>query len=1133
MFISNKGIGTSLIYKNLFTLAITFSSTHIKSTDILENMAKGIPILHSKLMAPRTADTVTRDKLRALLSEIPKKKIITVTAGAGYGKTTFIAQAVQGFDTVWYRLDNLDRDLTTFMHHLIEGVRRMYPDFGQEIIKRLDENLNLGLEYKGIITLFIHELHTKLKKDIMIVLDDYHSVQDSPMIRNAVQLLTEHLCTSAHLILISRSEIPLKLSRLRTMREVLDINPEDLLFTTEEIRQFFTQLFGITLTSDSLEILHAKTSGWVSALILFFHSIRQKDLEDIELEVQRLTGSRRLISDYLAENVYARLQPELKQFLIKTSILPRLNALFCNKLLGILNASDILGNLQKSHLFTFVLDEEGQEYYYHQLFQEFLQGVLKRELGNTEKEGLHRDAARILEENGDEEAAVHHYLTAGAYEQACTVLERIRPALINSSRLELMNAYMEKIPEPYFNSHPWIEFIRTIANLFSGRILEGRNGLIKTYSLFSAAQDQVGIDSCLNIMATGLYFKGDFHQAEKIFEELLKSPSLDPILRVEALIHLVFITSQYGKIEESDAHYGNALKFMPEIEDPIIRDAHHAWLMIYHGFRYSIAGNQLKAFELARTAKERLQHIESYRLMPVCFQLSAMACLYQGSCAMGLDEACKGLAISREKGFHDISVGWLLCLAGSNAFGLGRVEEAIDYAEQGLKHFQELSSPFGEAYAYSTLESIYLPMGRLDLAHEMGLACIEAARGLDMPHITAPAKGMLADILILRGNLDDAEVLIKEAKASFQYSTLFELMINRLYTRLFWHRGEKEEALSWGHKCLVLTDKHHYERLAAIDWGWVMPILLELYSRGVMQGCVRKIFTVVGNDARQALMAMQKLVDMPISQAITEILKALPTAIHPGLKVNCLGRFQVFKGKEEIPAENWRSKKAKMLFKLLVHLRSHGYVSKEVFMEHLWPEEDPEKTAKRFHVALTTLRRILEPDLERGQASAYLKTDGDTYLLDLGKDGIVDLDTFEEACRKADGTLDDAQSLRFLLEADRLYTGDFLEEDLYEPWCLQERERVRVLYLSVLASIIDYFMHRREIETAIKYCYSYLNIDAYAEDIYQNLMNLYALSGNKPMVLKTYERCKDKIINDLGCPLSQESELLAENILLG
>src|SRR5208283_1840002 len=96
----------------------------------------------------------------------------------------------------------------------------------------------------------------------------------------------------------------------------------------------------------------------------------------------------------------------------------------------------------------------------------------------------------------------------------------------------------------------------------------------------------------------------------------------------------------------------------------------------------------------------------------------------------------------------------------------------------------------------------------------------------------------------------------------------------------------------------------------------------------------------------------------------------------------------------------------------------------------------------------------------------------------------------------------DAQlCIKYLLDADRLYNGDFLEEDPYEPWCLLERERLKELHLSVLASIIDYLAQKRELDTAIKYSHSYLAIDAYAEDIYQNLMKLYALTGNKPMVL--------------------------------
>jgi LuxR family transcriptional regulator, maltose regulon positive regulatory protein len=530
-------------------------------------MSKEIPILISKLMAPRTSEAIIRDRLGPLMDEIAGKKITVVTAGAGYGKTTLVAQAVRGRDTVWYRLDGLDRDFPTFLHHLIAGVRRIYPDFGRETSRRLEEGETLSLEYKGVAALFVHELSRALKRDIMIVLDDYHAVQDSPLVRDTVQLLAENLCPPSHLILISRSEISLQLSRLRIMREVLDISQDELIFTSDEIRQLFRQHLRIELGDDTLEILREKTSGWISALILFTNSIRQKTTMDVEQEVRRLKGSERLISDYLAENVFSLLKQELKTFLLKTSILSRLNALFCNRLLKISNAGKILGRLHESHLFTFALDEEGQEYCYHQLFQEYLQAALMREMGSGEKGRLHLEAARLLEEGGELEDAVRHYLMAGSFEQASTILEGMTMSLIGSGRKELMNALGEMIPEPFFHSHPWLEYQRGFTHMFSGDISEAGACFNRALALFKERHDQQGIERCLSIMAMGLYLAGDFPSAEEILKELLMSPSLIPLLKVEALIHLVFITSQTGRMEESDACYAKALGSLPDIGD--------------------------------------------------------------------------------------------------------------------------------------------------------------------------------------------------------------------------------------------------------------------------------------------------------------------------------------------------------------------------------------------------------------------------------------------------------------------------------------------------------------------------------------------------------------------------------------
>jgi tetratricopeptide (TPR) repeat protein len=230
-------------------------------------------------------------------------------------------------------------------------------------------------------------------------------------------------------------------------------------------------------------------------------------------------------------------------------------------------------------------------------------------------------------------------------------------------------------------------------------------------------------------MAMGLYLSGDLHHAEEMYKELLNNASLDTVPHLEVLIHLVFISSQYGHIRESDNYFEQALKSLPAIADELLRKTYHAWLMLYHGFRHSITGDQFRAIALADDAGRILQGIGSYRLLTLACQLKSLACIFLGSHEKGFGEARRGILISNEKGFRDFTYGWLLCHAGHHSIFLGRSEEALLYAEKGLRHFQTLGSPFGEAYAYYIMEYIYLVMGDMDRAEEMGHASLNAAKG--------------------------------------------------------------------------------------------------------------------------------------------------------------------------------------------------------------------------------------------------------------------------------------------------------------------------------------------------------------------------------------------------------------------
>jgi DNA-binding SARP family transcriptional activator len=163
------------------------------------------------------------------------------------------------------------------------------------------------------------------------------------------------------------------------------------------------------------------------------------------------------------------------------------------------------------------------------------------------------------------------------------------------------------------------------------------------------------------------------------------------------------------------------------------------------------------------------------------------------------------------------------------------------------------------------------------------------------------------------------------------------------------------------------------------------------------------------------------------------------------------GKFRVFQGDREIPDKRWKSKKAQMIFKYFLFSRQKSYLKKDVLMELLWPEDDPVKTAKRFHVALASLRKTLEPELYRGTPSAYILRSGDAYLINIGNEGWVDIENFKNELKLAKNTIDSEEAIEHFIKAEADYGGDFLEEDLYVQWCDEERERLKEEYLQKIS----------------------------------------------------------------------------------
>ncbi len=342
-----------------------------------------ITILNSKLLVPDASEAVPRERLNELTAEIPRKKLTTVIAGAGYGKTTLVAQAVgnSNWKTVWYRLGETDRDLVTFASYLIAGFKKLDPAFGRETELRMVDIPRSKKANEEILISLIGEMEKRIGGDLSIVLEDFHLVQGNREISRALEFLIENQPRNLHIILISRLEPEILLSRLRSTRQIVEIKSEEMAFTDRETEQFCRKLFGISLNHGILETLRQKTEGWVTGLVLYYHAAKGLEKREIEKGIVDLKGSSAAISSYLQENTFESLSESTRDFLLKTSLLSRLDADFIDEYLETDNSREILSGLVKSQLFTFALDDDGKWFCYHHLFQEFLYDKLRHQCG--------------------------------------------------------------------------------------------------------------------------------------------------------------------------------------------------------------------------------------------------------------------------------------------------------------------------------------------------------------------------------------------------------------------------------------------------------------------------------------------------------------------------------------------------------------------------------------------------------------------------------------------------------------------------------------------------------------------------------------------------------------------------------
>ena len=1112
-------------------------------------MTEDIKVLSSKLTVPRTTDTIERDRLLSLMNDSVRKKLTTIVAGAGYGKTTLAAQASRRWraGTVWYRLDESDRDLVTFLSYLVAGLRRHYPEFGSATLRSLRGLHNPTNGIESVLVSFMREMEDTVTEELMIVLDDFHSVKEGRQINEAVTTLLRDLPPLLHLILTSRSDPSLPLSRLRAMREVVDIGEEDLAFDRMEIEELCTELFDFSPDSTCADTICLKTGGWVAGLILLCHSLRGKAPAEVQRNLVNLRGSQRSIFNYLEENIYRALSLDQKKFLVKTAILPRINAEFCDRFLSIDYSKDMLRYLEGNHLFTSAVDEERQWYSYHQLFRDFLMSILQDQRDHNSIAKLHRDAAALMEACGEEEEAVQQYLSAEEFEKACILLEQVGRRLFSEGRFQLLSSYLDRIPSDSLDAHPRIRHLQGQLLGLSGKPGRAIEKYGQAFACFLERKDEEGVQSCLLDLGLIHLQTGHLKTARRKYEELLDRKPLEPQIRIEALGYQIYLSSCFWEMDVADRCYDEAMALLEKMTDDELRHNCLVWIHAYRAFRYLFSLDFARAIEIAEYARGISPDSESKRYPLGFYLLLPIACLGLRLYSRGYEIAEEGLSIIREglsqtgttasgwhsprlssgglreRGFPETLTPWLLAYSAANAAELGKIAEALDAAGGSLKYFHGIGCRMGEAYCHSVLSRAHLKSGNRAAAEQWARSGLEAARGLTIPRIEGMLRFSVAESLVVQGELEEALRFITEADRDVK-----EFWIKALYVQI----GKTKDYSSGRlHKLLGALQSYGrrlFDPQVIFEQPWIIGSLIKLLGRDALRPRIQELASGMRPEAAAKLARHQTSTDPIIREVASLLSKELttPSASTPGLKICLLGKFRIICGGEELQASRWKSRKARTLFQYLVSRRPRGYLNKELLMELLWPEEDPILTSKRFHVALASLRRTLEPHITKGTPSSYIIRVGEAYTIDPGKDGWVDIEAFGTALRQAREENDSEKALPHLLKAESLYSGDFLEEEIYSEWCCEPRERYRKDYLYLTKRVMTTYERLGRWEQCIEFAEKHLEVDKYAEDIYRTLMRCYWKTGDLPNMTRTFRNCRDSIAVELNCGLSEETEML-------
>jgi ATP/maltotriose-dependent transcriptional regulator MalT/DNA-binding SARP family transcriptional activator len=1069
---------------------------------------------------------------------------VIITAGAGSGKTTMLEQGMAGRTAAWLSCSEGERAPGTLLMRIVDAVAGAAPGASDAVAERLATGM-LPVEALATTRELMVDLSRLLVEPLVLVIDDAEQLDGAEASEGLISELIRADIPLLRIAVASRRRLQLRVAKPRAAGRLVELSAGDLSFDSEECEALLRARSGRDPTPEQVSSVMEATEGWPLGIALAATVIARGGGGDTSA-LGSLSSTPDLRA-YLSEELFASLEPELRQAAVDSSVARVITAEVARALEL---PSDYRSRIERSGFLVRSI-EGGDAFAYHPLLREFLLERLRALRDREQQRDLHAAVAPAVAAGGDAIGAIEHWMEAERWPEAVAAMEQQGPILLRTSP-ELLTRWLGLLPDRV-QELPTIRMLQGQLRWGAGQHERAVQPLREAVEGYRQANDPNREWLARFFYSEALFSAGALDGILDLAKgwDSPDAPT-DNIGVAGVAWYAVLALTALGRREEA-ASLANRLREDRKSAAQFRYLADLAWLMD----ALAAGGAEDALVDLAETTRE-LELNDPHNRLAVSLSVTGLVHLDIGQPEVALKwfERSRREADRMGLGFiaRDAHLQRASLLAQRGQLPDAQRELEAAGSRQGTG-WRGVSRPKAEAFVASArgdTEGALAAAERALARVRPGLVCFRVWAALDM-----------AIVLAENGARDRAASAIADAIETLDARYPGELgsyhRARLLATRawLEYEAGEPDAAYESLRRCWKqaggrahLVARTHWTQLkpilsTALDdeqiaADEVLPALIAaspdaetlVEFTGHSHPAVRReaLVAALAVDHPDVLSELPRLAEDPDRQVASAAIAARERLRRaaPPLRFTLLGRFRVARSGRDIPEASWaRPIDTRLLRFLLVNAGQP--VPEDLAFEALWPELSASSARHSLQVAVSRVRKVL--DLP-GAEHSVIESGDRSYMLALRERDVIDAEEFMAAARI--GLAEPGEPRRDLLtNARSLWRGEPLPEERYADWATPYRERLLDHYIEVLTALIALHERAGEHARSADIARELVDLDPLNEEGHRALMTAYSRTGRRGHALRQYLECRRALVDSLGIEPAEDTARLQARILAG